>query len=251
MYFLNSYRFTQNCFNNLKVIGQVDCKFIACIMEEPNNNSKDSKLLILFDQHAVHERVRLEELIEDLYEMKENKKVVKTVPISPPLDVTLEPDEMRLLRSYHLSLQDIGFEVIFPGDDSIVCVSSLPSCLVNQTNNQPRKRISEAAALVEKIIKEWLNSVMQTRSTSAVLPKTLNAVLNSQACRGAVKFGDPLDLSQCELLLDALSTCKLPFQCAHGRPSIAPILDLNKIKSPNKKRTQPKLWKLQRVLKNQ
>ncbi|GBL96905.1 DNA mismatch repair protein Mlh3 [Araneus ventricosus] len=251
MYFLNSYRFTQNCFNNLKVIGQVDCKFIACIMEDLSNNTKNEKLLILFDQHAVHERVRLEELFEDLYEVKENKKVVKTVPISPSLDVTLEPDEMRLLRSYHLSLRDIGFEINFPGDDNIVCVSSLPSCLANQTNNQPRKRIPEAATLVEKIIKEWLNSVMQTRSTSSVLPKTLNAVLNSQACRGAVKFGDPLDLSQCELLLDALSTCKLPFQCAHGRPSIAPILDLNKIKSLNKKRATPKLWKLHKVLENQ
>ncbi|XP_055942693.1 DNA mismatch repair protein Mlh3-like isoform X2 [Argiope bruennichi] len=251
MYILNSYRFTQNCLNSMKVIGQVDCKFIACIMEDFSNNSKSEKLLVLFDQHAVHERVRLEELIEDLYEMKENKKVIKTVPVSDSLNVTFEPDEMRLLRSYHLSLRDIGFEISFQGDENTVSVYSLPSCLVNPTNNQPRKGISATSTLIEKIIKEWLNSLMQTRSTSNILPKTLNAVLNSQACKGAVKFGDPLDLSQCELLLAALSTCKLPFQCAHGRPSITPILDLNKINLLSKKRETPKLWKLHGVLESQ
>ncbi|KFM75627.1 DNA mismatch repair protein Mlh3, partial [Stegodyphus mimosarum] len=68
------------------------------------------------------------------------------------------------------------------------------------------------------------------------MPKTLSSVLNSQACRGAVKFGDPLSLSQCENLLNSLSNCKLPFQCAHGRPSIAPILDIKKIDALCKKR---------------
>lgn len=28
-------------------------------------------------------------------------------------------------------------------------------------------------------------------------------------------------------LLSQLSECKLPFQCAHGRPSIIPLLDLD------------------------
>ncbi|GIX85256.1 DNA mismatch repair protein Mlh3 [Caerostris extrusa] len=103
---------------------------------------------------------------------------------------------------------------------------------------------------IKKIIKEWLDSLMQTRSVSSILPKTFSAVLNSQACRGAVKFGDPLELSQCEDLLSALSKCKLPFQCAHGRPSIAPVLDLNKIETLSKKRDLPKLWKLKELFEN-
>ena len=36
-------------------------------------------------------------------------------------------------------------------------------------------------------------------------------------CLGAVKFGEPLGVSECEELIDRLSKCQLPFQCAHGR----------------------------------
>ena len=39
-------------------------------------------------------------------------------------------------------------------------------------------------------------------------------------------FGDPLDTAQCSSLVRALSLCRLPFQCAHGRPSLFPLADL-------------------------
>lgn len=45
----------KECLKNISIIGQVDNKFIAAIKE-------DDKLLLLFDQHAVHERIRLEKL---------------------------------------------------------------------------------------------------------------------------------------------------------------------------------------------
>jgi hypothetical protein len=46
---------------------------------------------------------------------------------------------------------------------------------------------------------------------------------------GAVKFGDPLYLEECEILLKNLSECQVPFQCAHGRPSLVPIVDLQHV----------------------
>lgn len=42
----------------------------------------------------------------------------------------------------------------------------------------------------------------------------------------AIKFGDPLSLDECRSLLRQLELCSAPFQCAHGRPSLAPILDV-------------------------
>jgi len=35
--------------------------------------------------------------------------------------------------------------------------------------------------------------------------------------QGAIMFGDPLTYEQCESLLQAVSKCDLPFQCAHGK----------------------------------
>lgn len=50
---------------------------------------------------------------------------------------------------------------------------------------------------------------------------------SSKACRSAVMFGDPLTPLECELLVHNLTECYLPFQCAHGRPSITPLTVIN------------------------
>ena len=47
---------------------------------------------------------------------------------------------------------------------------------------------------------------------------------------GAVKFGDPLTFDQCDLLIQALRETNAPNRCAHGRPSIIPLLDITDLK---------------------
>ena len=39
-------------------------------------------------------------------------------------------------------------------------------------------------------------------------------------------FNDPLTLDQCTELVGRLVQCAFPFQCAHGRPSMVPLVDL-------------------------
>ena len=59
--------------------------------------------------------------------------------------------------------------------------------------------------------------------TSLQTPHTTH-INTSQACRQAIKFGDPLTLDECRTIVRNLALCELPFQCAHGRPSVVPIL---------------------------
>ncbi|KDO29338.1 hypothetical protein SPRG_05874 [Saprolegnia parasitica CBS 223.65] len=63
--------------------------------------------------------------------------------------------------------------------------------------------------------------------TSAPRPPVILRLLHSRACRNAIMFGDVLSQRACELLLGQLSHCRLPFQCAHGRPSLAPLVQLD------------------------
>lgn len=42
-----------------QILGQVDSKFIAAKIKSKSNKD-DEEFLVLFDQHAVHERIRLE-----------------------------------------------------------------------------------------------------------------------------------------------------------------------------------------------
>ena len=55
-------------------------------------------------------------------------------------------------------------------------------------------------------------------------PQKLVELLNSRACRSAVMFGDELGGEECLALVRKLGGCRFPFMCAHGRPSMVPLL---------------------------
>lgn len=57
-------------------------------------------------------------------------------------------------------------------------------------------------------------------------PTGIVDLINSRACRGAIMFNDVLSLDECAKLIARLADCAFPFQCAHGRPSMVPLVDL-------------------------
>ena len=73
---------------------------------------------------------------------------------------------------------------------------------------------------------EYAAALGATTGASVVPPAAALRVLASKACRRAIKFGDTLDQQACQRVLTALARCDLPFQCAHGRPTIVPIVQL-------------------------
>ena len=127
--------FSKSDIESVQLLSQIDKKFLCCILKVERE-----LILVLFDQHAVHERIRLEQLIGD--------------------------------HKRRLSIEE----------------GSINKCDLS--------------------------------------------ALQSTACHGAIKFGDKLDRSASLSLLQSLTRCSLPFQCAHGRPSIAPLLNISKLK-PN------------------
>jgi DNA mismatch repair ATPase MutL len=58
-------KFSKEMFQNVKVIGHVGNKFIAGILQWKSKGNVN-KLLVLFDQHAADERVRLERFINGI-----------------------------------------------------------------------------------------------------------------------------------------------------------------------------------------
>lgn len=61
---------------------------------------------------------------------------------------------------------------------------------------------------------------------SRLAPPAVLRLLRSRSCRTAVMFGDPLSNPQCGRLLAALRATALWTQCAHGRPTVAPLVHL-------------------------
>jgi DNA mismatch repair protein MLH3 len=54
----------------------------------------------------------------------------------------------------------------------------------------------------------------------------VQSILAYRACHSAVRFGDVLTPQRCADIVRQLATCRFPFQCAHGRPVLCPLLDL-------------------------
>eukprot|EP00063_Salmo_salar_P091510 XP_014066345.1 PREDICTED: DNA mismatch repair protein Mlh3 isoform X2 [Salmo salar] len=252
------YRFSKDMIHSMKVIHQVDKKFLACLINTQDQDpaacsETDGNLLVLVDQHAAHERVRLENLVADSYEDDPGapgERRLCSSTVAPPLEVSVTEEELRLLRSCRPSLRGLGLELQFSqiGDPQVL-VGKVPMCFTEKESNELRRgRRSIIKPIVEEYLQEQIELLRSTGRVRGTLPLTVLKVLASLACHGAIKFNDPLSKEECCSLVGALSSCQLPFQCAHGRPSIAPLVDvlhLNDQEEP----PRPNLRKLRRMYK--
>ena len=73
--------------------------------------------------------------------------------------------------------------------------------------------------------KAYLHQLLATGGRNAI-PAAVQRILASLACRRAYMFGDSLSVVQGQDLVDRLKAAQLWFQCAHGRPTAAPLVDL-------------------------
>ncbi|XP_054989276.1 DNA mismatch repair protein Mlh3 isoform X2 [Sorex araneus] len=250
---LYPYRFTKDMIHSMQVLQQVDNKFIACLMSTrtEENAGAGGNLLVLVDQHAAHERVRLEQLILDSYEKQppqdSKRKKLLSSTISPPLEVTVTEEQRRLLRCYHKNLEDLGLEILFPDtSDSLVLIGKVPLCFVEREASELRRgRSTVTKSIVEELLREQVELLQTTGGIQGTLPLTVQKVLASQACHGAIKFNDGLSLEESCRLIEALSWCRLPFQCAHGRPSMLPLADIDHLEQ--EMQTKPNLAKLRKM----
>ncbi|XP_032963594.1 DNA mismatch repair protein Mlh3 isoform X4 [Rhinolophus ferrumequinum] len=250
---LYPYRFTKEMIHSMQVLQQVDNKFIACLMstKTEENGEAGGNLLVLVDQHAAHERVRLEQLIIDSYEKQQpqgsGRKKLLSSTISPPLEIPVTEEQRRLLWCYHANLEDLGLEIIFPDtSDSLVLVGKVPLCFVEREANELRRgRPTVTKSIVEELIREQVELLQTTGGIQGTLPLTVQKVLASQACHGAIKFNDGLSVEESYRLIEALSWCQLPFQCAHGRPSMLPLADIDHLEQ--EKQIKPNLAKLRKM----
>ncbi|XP_037249837.1 DNA mismatch repair protein Mlh3 isoform X1 [Falco rusticolus] len=250
---LYPYRFTKDMVHSMQVLQQVDNKFIACLINTRKEMDKkaDGNLLILVDQHAAHERIRLEQLIADSYEKEAaacGKKKLLSSSISPPLEIEVTEEQRRFLRCCYKNLEDLGLELSFSEtNSSLILVRKVPLCFIEREANElRRKRQPVTKNIVEELIQEQVELVQTTGGGArGPLPLTFLKVLASQACHGAIKFNEHLTLEESCRLIEALSSCQLPFQCAHGRPSMMPLADTDHLQQ--EKQPKPNLARLRKM----
>ncbi|XP_034050840.1 DNA mismatch repair protein Mlh3-like isoform X2 [Thalassophryne amazonica] len=255
------YRFSKSMIHSMKVINQVNKKFLACLInakedQPPALKETEGNLLVLVDQHAAHERVRLESLIADSYEDDSHapgERRLRSSTILPLLEISATEDELRLLRSCQPHFRSLGLEVKFShAGDLHVLVGKVPMCFVEKESNELRRgRPSVIRPIVEEYLQEQIELLRSAGRVRGTLPLTVLKVLASLACHGAIKFNDSLSRDECCSLVASLSACQLPFQCAHGRPSIVPLVDILHLDRDQEEILKPNLQKLRGMYKTQ
>ncbi|KAK0604478.1 hypothetical protein LWI29_015995 [Acer saccharum] len=203
----------KSCLEDAKVLQQVDKKFIAVVA---------GGTLAVIDQHAADERIRLEELRHKVLSGE-----AKTMTyLDAEQELVLPEIGYQLLHSYAEQIKDWGWICNIHNQSSKSFEKNL-----NLLNRQPTIVTLLAVPCILGVnlsdvdLLEFLQQLADTDGSSTMPPSVLR-VLNSKACRGAIMFGDSLLPSECSLIVEELKQTSLCFQCAHGRPTTVPLVNL-------------------------
>lgn len=178
---------------------------LMTVVSQINNSyivAKDKKGLVLIDQHAAHERVRYEELMN---QFKAKEKSVQALLI--PIQVELSGDELALLEDNRDIFEALGFEIAPFGGNTFV-VSAVPSCL--------------AADEIDVVFKGVLDDIVNNKVPTEMQGKT-EEMLTYMACRSAIKFGQKLSNDEMQGLVNEVMKMERPYTCPHGRPTMVSL----------------------------
>ncbi|MBE6385682.1 MAG: DNA mismatch repair endonuclease MutL [Lentisphaerae bacterium] len=153
--------------------------------------------LLLIDQHAAHERVMFEKLLDSWQPGRDGLSQGLLIP------ETLElPRGLLALLTRNLDFfQQLGFDFV-PAGRNTVMVNALP---LNLKTTRP----------LAELVTDMLNGLLDEDYT----PGDLEAVARA-ACHAAVRAHDPLTVQGAEKLLEELKNCRQGTLCPHGRPTI-------------------------------
>ena len=171
----------------LRVVGQLKQTYI--VAEGPEG-------MFLVDQHAAHERVLFDRMIE-----KRNGLEVVSQPLLSAVSVELTPTHATTLQDNLDAITAYGFEVE-PFGERTYLLRAMPAVLAA---NEPGK------ALVDILDMATLEGL--TRQKEDVMAASI-------ACHAAIRAGQPLNEAEMTSLLEQLEVTPNPHTCPHGRPTM-------------------------------
>ena len=175
---------------SVRILDAVDDTYILGVSNEG---------LLIIDQHAAHERVMFERLLNAAREGVASQQLLL------PIAIELSRAEASYVSKYSDEFLKLGFEVESLSSNTVM-LNAIPASLKQEN----------AGGLLKDLLSELLE---EGRAKS----KLDIEALAMASCKAAVKAHDKLTLSEAKALFRQMSECELPFSCPHGRPTIISI----------------------------
>jgi DNA mismatch repair protein MutL len=153
--------------------------------------------VMIFDHHAVHERILYEELKAALQGRR-----IPQQPFLLPQPIELKREEMELLLGHRAALSKVGVELEEFGKRTVVIIS-IPAFLQGV----------DLQSLLEALSEE-----LAERGEGDTLEHVLDRVCVLLACQGAIKANRRLQEEEVQSLLKGWEEAGRPTTCPHGRP---------------------------------
>lgn len=181
-----------------KVVGQVFDTYILVEFD---------KKLVFIDQHAAHERLLFDKLIEQ----QSNSVLVQDLLF--PYEYYASAEEIKFFTDNRENFAKVGFIIEVFADR--ITIIGIPSLLANL----------DLQAFVTDLLQYRLDFLSLTDST------LVKDKIAKYACKRAIKGGAELNDKEVEYVIDYFFKNGIPLQCPHGRPTMIKltISDIEKL----------------------
>ncbi len=154
--------------------------------------------LRVIDQHALHEKILYEKILAARDQGTSSQGLLVPEPVS------LDPEQWSLFVEYREALQELGLEAEEFGDGTAL-VRAVPQGF--------------EARNPADLLREVLVKFAPVRGAGAQPPDLRERLLQTMACKAAVKAGQRLSPEAQEDLVNGREQAFQPWNCPHGRPS--------------------------------
>ena len=154
--------------------------------------------LLIMDQHAAHEKVKYERLVQRFKE-----KTIETQTLNPPVIISISSKEKTILEEYMQYFEELGFSLEDFGSNEMA-IRTVPLDLYGQNEQD----------MFLSLLNELCSEVPKGKQ------ELIYEKIASMACKAAVKGNNRLSREEVKALIQELMTLENPYHCPHGRPTI-------------------------------
>ena len=156
--------------------------------------------LVLLDQHAAHERILFEQMLNRI----EQNGSAPSQKLLLPETIELPARDANFLREQLAALTRLGIGLSEFGERTFL-LDALP----------PFVKVADSRRFVLDLVDE-----LKAAGREVNLARLGEHTIAKTVCRHAVKANDPLGGAELENLIEDLRHCAMPYTCPHGRPTL-------------------------------